>query len=160
MAFYIKDNRQANYEQNVKKAQELLQNREDSMPTFGGVKLLIAVIGFVIGAVMILLGMRMGVSPAQNGEVGPGTIAFVSGMFSCVGSVIALIARRSYQAGPLIVSALVFFLALLLAVLHPDGSRLMRGICLPEGLAGLLAAFYAKTSFDAMKQKGLQYKKK
>ena len=160
MAFYIKDKRQANYAQNVKRANELLENRENSMPTFNGVKVLIAVIGFAIGAVMMILGWKMGVSTAVDGEITAGTICFVSGMFSCVGSVIALISINHYQAGPLIVSALVFFLALLLAVLHPDGTTLMRGICLPEGLAGLLAGFYAKTSFEAIKKNGLQYKKK
>lgn len=160
MAFYIKDKRQVNYEQNRKKAYELLENRENSMPTFANVKLFIAILGFAIGAVMILIGLKMGVAPAQEGEISAGTIAFVSGMFSCVGAVIALIARRFYQAGPLIISALIFFLALLLAVLHPDGSRLMRVVCLPEGIAGLIAGFYAKTSFEAMQQKGLKYKKK
>ena len=77
----------------------------------------------------------------------------------CVAAVIALISMRSYQAGPLIICCLIFFLALLLAVLHPDGTKLMRGLCLPEGIAGLIAGVYAKTSFDMMKKKGLQYKK-
>lgn len=160
MAFYIKDKRQANFEQNKKRANELLENRENSMPTFSNVKLFVAILGFAIGAVMIILGWKLGVSPTEDGEVTAGTIALVSGMFSCAGSVLALIARRYYQPGPMVISALIFFLALLLAVLHPDGTKLMRGICLPEGIAGLIAAFYAKTSFDAMKQKGLQYKKK
>lgn len=159
MAFYIKDKRQVNYEQNLKKASEMLKDREDSMPMFRGVKILIAIIGFAIGAVMIIMGYMMGVTPAIEGEISAGTIAFVSGMFSCVASVIVLISMRSYQAGPLIIACLIFFVALLLAVLHPDGSKLMRGLCLPEGIAGVLAGFYAKTSFDAMKQKGLQYKK-
>ena len=159
MAFYIKDKRQANYEQNIKRASELMDERENSMPMFRGAKILVAVIGFAIGAVMIIMGYMMGISPAIEGEIGPGTIAFVSGMFSCVASLIALISMRSYQAGPLIISCLIFFLALLLAVLHPDGSKLMRGLALPEGFAGLIAGFYAKTSFEAMKQKGLQYKK-
>lgn len=159
MAFYIKDKRQANYEQNLKRASDMLSDRENSMPMFRGAKILVAVIGFAIGAVMIIMGYMMGITPAVEGEVSAGAIAFVSGMFSCVGALIALISLRTYQAGPLIISCLVFFLALILAVVHPDGTTLMRGICLPEGAAGLIAGFYAKTSFEAMKQKGLQYKK-
>ena len=156
MAFYIRDNRQANFKENVKKVNHLRDEAKQTAPTYAKPKLIVAVLGFVLGAILLIAAFKMGLHlPPQESGAGPGGPAFIAGILTLVGSLMLLAFLNNYYAYGCGFAALFYALALVIP-LFMNCNTLTKGLTLP--LCGLLLAsgFIAKLLFEGLVRMGIR----
>ena len=156
MAFYIRDNRQKNFQENVKKVNNLRNSAKKTAPTYAKAKTITAVLGFVIGGLLLFAAFRAGLhAPAEADAMGPGSMALVSAILTFAASFLLLAFLHNYYAYGCMIPALIYGLALAIPALT-DTDLLTKGFSIP--ICGLILAsgFTGKVLFEGLVRMGIR----
>jgi hypothetical protein len=154
MAYYIKNKKQTENPSAVRRARNRRAELIAQLPVMSRAKTVIALLGFLAGAVMMIYGFRQGIIDGQGVSAGMGSL--ISGVFTCIGALVILMARHAYLPAGAMVPLLLFTVGLLVPLLQPDAARLARGISLSNAAFMLASGMVGKTQYEAMKRIGLR----
>ena len=156
MAFYIRDNRQANFKENVKKVNTLRDEAKQSAPTYAKAKMIVAILGFILGAILLIAAFKMGLNlPPGDEGAGPGGAAFISGILSFAGSLMLLAFLNNYYAYGCGFAAIFYALALVIP-LFMNTNLTTKVLTFPFCGFLLASGFIAKLLFEGLVRMGLR----